>query len=44
MTYAWRSLADRPKNGERQFFQGSLASPSGYWATYDAEKREWVRD
>ena len=44
MTYAWRSLADSPKHGERQYFKGSLVDPGGYWATYDAEKREWVRD
>lgn len=44
MTYEWRSLADRPKDGERAFFKGSLVNPRGYWATYDAQKNEWVRD
>lgn len=41
--YNERSLADGPEHGDRRFFDGSLDSPKGYWATYDANRKEWVR-
>lgn len=39
-----RRLTDLPDDGQRAHFEGSLAYPQGYWATYNAERREWVRD
>lgn len=37
-----RSIADGPEDGDRQYFEGSLAAPKGYWARYDANLGEWV--